>query len=321
MNGMIISTALTTLVFLALGCGQHDPIPIRQEGARPQFRYQVDKARNRVWFLTLNGVRLYDLETPEKIRQIELPDWMNLGEDYSCMPDLVVGPKGEALISPQSLLEQQWSDQLQHRTVNQLRAIAQRHQVKLKGNDRAGILAQTVKLLADPATQTNALQQLTPMQRAALEMLCLLSDDAPDTRPLDLQAALGWSSAEEVENALLELSEWGLVIGDFSQWNRFVPYTLAPGVAQQLWQRASAASETHSAGSRLHIAEPFSGDVQAYKLISPALSTLEILWLARHFKLQLRPQPVETKHVQHYEILRQWPYVPEELTRLQVKPG
>ncbi len=99
MNGMIISTALTTLVFLALGCGQHDPIPIRQEGARPQFRYQVDKARNRVWFLTLNGVRLYDLETPEKIRQIELPDWMNLGEDYSCMPDLVVGPKGEALIS------------------------------------------------------------------------------------------------------------------------------------------------------------------------------------------------------------------------------
>ena len=99
MNRIIISTALTTLVALAAGCVQNDPPLGRYEGALPQVRHQVDTARNRVWFLTRNGVRLYDLESPEKIRQIELPGWMWLSEPYSCMPDLALGPKGEALVS------------------------------------------------------------------------------------------------------------------------------------------------------------------------------------------------------------------------------
>lgn len=97
MNGMVISTALT--VFLVLGCGQHHSPPPQYGSAWPQFRHRVDQSRNRVWFLTRTDVRLYDFGTPEKIRRFELPDWINLDEDYSCMPDLIVGPDGAAVIS------------------------------------------------------------------------------------------------------------------------------------------------------------------------------------------------------------------------------
>ena len=100
MNGIMISTALVaTMVFFGAGCGQHDPTPIRVEAERPQFRHQVDKARNRVWFLTRNGVHLYDPESPNKTLRIDLPDWIRVGEPLACMPDLVLDPKSEALIS------------------------------------------------------------------------------------------------------------------------------------------------------------------------------------------------------------------------------
>ncbi|MFN0305577.1 MAG: hypothetical protein ACKVQU_35085 [Burkholderiales bacterium] len=99
MNGIILSTALMTLITFAVGCGRHDPIPSRVEAEWPQFRHQVDKARNRVWFLTRDGVRLYDLDAPEKIRHIQLPDWVWIGEPLGCMPDLTLGPIGEALVS------------------------------------------------------------------------------------------------------------------------------------------------------------------------------------------------------------------------------
>jgi hypothetical protein len=106
-NRIILSTVLTAMVALTVGCGRQDstldstrdPAAFRHEAAWPQFRQQVDTARNRVWFLTRNEVHLFDLETPENIRRIELPGWIWVDEPYGCMPDLVLGPKGEALVT------------------------------------------------------------------------------------------------------------------------------------------------------------------------------------------------------------------------------
>jgi hypothetical protein len=99
-NGIMIRTAfVATMVFFGVGCGQPDPATSGVEAEWPQFRHQVDKARYRAWFLTRNGAHLYDFEAPENIRHIQLPDWTWIGEPLGCMPDLALGPKGEALIS------------------------------------------------------------------------------------------------------------------------------------------------------------------------------------------------------------------------------
>jgi len=68
-------------------------------GKRPILRSQVDRIRNRVWILTLDGVALHEASTGEEVAQIPLPGWLWAGEKYACPPDLAVGPIGEAVIS------------------------------------------------------------------------------------------------------------------------------------------------------------------------------------------------------------------------------
>jgi hypothetical protein len=68
------------------------------EPRAPEVRYQVDAARNRIWVLTDDGVVLYDVKTPKKIA-IPLPDWVLVGKAYGCLPDVALGPKGEAVIT------------------------------------------------------------------------------------------------------------------------------------------------------------------------------------------------------------------------------
>jgi hypothetical protein len=63
----------------------------------PVGRYQIDPDRNRFWFLTRDGVSVYDVS--RGARAISLPDWILIEAPYSCLPDLVLGPKGEALIT------------------------------------------------------------------------------------------------------------------------------------------------------------------------------------------------------------------------------
>ncbi len=88
------------MTFVVVGCGQNDPTPIGYEGERAQFRHQVDQARNRAWFLTRNEVHLYDPKGPENIRKISLPDWIWASwPPNGCMPDLALGPNGEAVVS------------------------------------------------------------------------------------------------------------------------------------------------------------------------------------------------------------------------------
>ena len=68
-------------------------------GARPALRYRMDAARGRLWALTADGVELYEVATRRKVAQIALPDWTWVHEQYSCPPDLAIGPRGEAVIS------------------------------------------------------------------------------------------------------------------------------------------------------------------------------------------------------------------------------
>jgi hypothetical protein len=65
---------------------------------RSNGRYRIDRLRNRVWFLTSEGVFLYDSSRPERI-ELSLPGWVWAGAPYGCLPDLALGPKGEAVIT------------------------------------------------------------------------------------------------------------------------------------------------------------------------------------------------------------------------------
>ena len=64
----------------------------------PDVRYQVDPVRNRVWFLNQDGVFVHDVGTRQKVA-VPLPDWLWVGADYSCLPDLALGPNGEAVVT------------------------------------------------------------------------------------------------------------------------------------------------------------------------------------------------------------------------------
>lgn len=64
----------------------------------PGARYQVDPARNRIWVLTPEGVFLFDVSRPERAA-VPLPGWVWAGAPYACLPDLALGPRGEALVT------------------------------------------------------------------------------------------------------------------------------------------------------------------------------------------------------------------------------
>lgn len=68
------------------------------ESRTPEVRYQVDPARNRIWVLTDDGVSLYDVMARKAI-PISLPEWVRVDKAYGCLPDLALGPKGEAVIT------------------------------------------------------------------------------------------------------------------------------------------------------------------------------------------------------------------------------
>ena len=64
----------------------------------PGTRSQVDLARNRVWVLTPEGVLLFELSRPKRAA-VRLPGWVWAGAPYGCLPDLALGPRGEAVVT------------------------------------------------------------------------------------------------------------------------------------------------------------------------------------------------------------------------------
>jgi hypothetical protein len=100
-----IATALSTAILLAPigGCDisaapRWGEAPAVAAPLAPKARYQVDAARNRVWFLSHEGVFLFEPSQPER-RALALPDWISAGTQYGCMPDLALGPRGEVVIT------------------------------------------------------------------------------------------------------------------------------------------------------------------------------------------------------------------------------
>ena len=66
---------------------------------RPVLRQQNDAERGRHWVLTAEGVELYELSSGKLLAQIALPDWLWVGEEYACPPDLAIGYRGEVVVS------------------------------------------------------------------------------------------------------------------------------------------------------------------------------------------------------------------------------
>jgi hypothetical protein len=103
-NGIATSLALAGLVWLT-GC---DLQAVQERSTRemaavpgkPSFdiRHQVDPARGRVWWLTRDGVYLHDVTKPQRVA-VKLPGWQWLGAPYGCLPDLALGPQGEAIVT------------------------------------------------------------------------------------------------------------------------------------------------------------------------------------------------------------------------------
>ena len=103
-NGSVSSLFLAAMIFSASGCNT-GPSPQLREEATPEraneslnIRYQVDAARNRIWWISGDRVYLHDAATPNRI-ELTLPNWLWVGAPYSCPPDLALGPNGEVVVS------------------------------------------------------------------------------------------------------------------------------------------------------------------------------------------------------------------------------
>lgn len=102
--GKAKAVLLAVSIVSIAGCDIDAPSPEAAQGATaPQgqsghLRYEVDPARNRVWSLAHEGVFLHESTAPKKVL-VDLPEWQWAGAPYGCLPDLALGPKGEAVIT------------------------------------------------------------------------------------------------------------------------------------------------------------------------------------------------------------------------------
>jgi hypothetical protein len=67
-------------------------------GRQAGMRFQLDAGRERLWWLTRDGVVVKDAAAKERT-VVPIPGWTWVGEAWSCMPDLALGPRGEALVT------------------------------------------------------------------------------------------------------------------------------------------------------------------------------------------------------------------------------
>jgi hypothetical protein len=87
-------------VLLTLTVSACDTGPIEvPEKVVVKVKAQLDAERNRVWLLTRQGVAVYDATTPDRILRVSIPGWTLGAEPNGCLPDIAVGPKGEAVVS------------------------------------------------------------------------------------------------------------------------------------------------------------------------------------------------------------------------------
>ena len=100
--GTVRALFLAASMVLIAGC-DIGAAPLQASNGAPELRlpgarYQVDPARNRIWVLTPEGVFLFDVSRPERTA-VPLPGWVWAGAPYGCLPDLALGPRGEAVVT------------------------------------------------------------------------------------------------------------------------------------------------------------------------------------------------------------------------------
>lgn len=104
-NGIASAFLVSALIVPVGGCDLGvastralDPAGNATESPPPRARYGVDPARDRVWFLTRDGVSVYDVAKSQRI-SVPLPSWLRVDTPYGHLPDLALGPSGEAVIT------------------------------------------------------------------------------------------------------------------------------------------------------------------------------------------------------------------------------
>ena len=68
-------------------------------GGWDALRARTDTARNRLWVLGLDHVRVYDTVEKKLMQQIKLPSWSVASFDFACMPDMALDRSGSAFIT------------------------------------------------------------------------------------------------------------------------------------------------------------------------------------------------------------------------------
>jgi hypothetical protein len=68
---------------------------------RDTLRIRKDPLHNRLWVLSLEEVRVYDIAKNRKklLRQIAMPKWSVVPFDFACMPDMALDKSGSAFIA------------------------------------------------------------------------------------------------------------------------------------------------------------------------------------------------------------------------------
>ena len=98
-GGFLLATTLVPLAGCDIGAAPRNKAAYEsRQFELPNVRYRIDPERSRVWLLAREGVFVYDLSRPERV-PVPLPGWLTVDAPYSCPPDLALGPKGEALIT------------------------------------------------------------------------------------------------------------------------------------------------------------------------------------------------------------------------------
>ena len=106
-NRIIVAFIWWTVTFVAMltaGCSRDVPAqgPATARAGynsllKDGIRVRRDAARNRIWLLGLEDVRVYDAASERLISRVALPNWSVAR--YGCEPDMVLDESGSAFVS------------------------------------------------------------------------------------------------------------------------------------------------------------------------------------------------------------------------------